>query len=128
MVFVNNLYSILFPKQALTVGVLAELRASEGGLAARAPYVHEKSCRNLGNINICEKKVAVARERWSVDQRRCSHSNFIFVNPYKTNEILIFFWSKSRFAYKTCVKSMKNQYFGSQNDPTTKYTTLGPKL
>ncbi len=33
-------------------------------------------------------------------QRRCSHSNIIFATPYKTYEILILFWSRSRFPYK----------------------------
>ena len=34
--------------------------------------------QNLGNINICGNKVAVAAVRWSLDQRRCSHSNVFF--------------------------------------------------
>ena len=42
----------------------------------------------------------MAAVRWSPDPRRCSHSNFIFAKPYKTDEILILLWSKSRFAYK----------------------------
>ena len=35
---------------------------------------------------------------------RCSHSNFIFANTYKTHEILILLWSKSRFPYKNLWK------------------------
>ena len=47
----------------------------------------------------------MAAKRCSVAPRRCSHSNFIFGKPYKTIEILILFWSKSRFSDKTNEKS-----------------------
>ena len=53
-----------------------------------------------------KKSHAVAAVRWSLNQRRCSHSNTFFVKPFKTNEILILFVSESRFAYnKNCGKS-----------------------
>ena len=81
-------------------GVLADLKASEGLAAARGLGVDAKCCQNLGNINIYEKSDAVAAVGSSVASRRCSHSNFIFAKPYKTYEILIFLWSKSRFPYK----------------------------
>ena len=42
----------------------------------------------------------MAAKRWSVAPRHCSHSYFIFVNASKTNEILTFLWSKSRFPYR----------------------------
>ena len=115
------------PNRSLTVGVLADLRASEVLLTAFGVRVDAKCCQNLGNINIFEKKVAVARERWSLKQRRCSHRVFFSPTLIKPTKYLHFL-SKSCFAYKTCVKAMKNQHFGSQNDPTTKYTTLEPKF
>ena len=46
----------------------------------------------------------MAAKRWSPAPRHCSHSYFIFVKPYKTNEILTFLWSKSRFPYKNLWK------------------------
>ena len=88
------------PNSACTIGVLADNKARKNLSAARASKTHRKCCQNLGNINISEKNDAVAAKRWSLAPRRCSHSNFIFGKPYKTNEILILFVSKSHFPYK----------------------------
>ena len=79
------------PNGVYTEGVLAELRVSEGRLAASGLRGHAKCCSNHWFYNIFGKKVAVARERCSVAPRRCSHSSFFFANPYKTYEISTFF-------------------------------------
>ena len=93
---------VIFPQT-----VLALMRFWRVDKAARSCHAaprlgnHQKCYQSLGNINIGENKVAVAAAGWSPHQRRCSHSNFIFGKPYKTNAILILFWSKSRFPYKS---------------------------
>jgi len=47
----------------------------------------------------------VAAAGRSLDQRRCSHSNFFFANVVKPMVLATFCWSKSRFPYKTNGKS-----------------------
>ncbi len=42
----------------------------------------------------------MAAKRWSLDQRRCSHSNFIFENVVKPMLLVTFCCSKSRFPYQ----------------------------
>ena len=57
-------------------------------------------------LDLCPRR---ATKLWSLqcrhkvlnDNWRCSHSNFIFAKPIRTNETLILFGSKSRLAYKS---------------------------
>ena len=95
------------------------------GFISKIVIFQKKCWYFIGFIRVGENKVAVARERWSPHHARCSHSAFIFANPYKTNEISTFFLKNQIFAYKTNEISTflsKNHNFAHKTDEISTFS------
>ena len=79
----------------------------------------------IGFYRFFEKNVAVLREPWCEVPPFPRHSITFFGKVHRTHTTATFFFWKNTILL---IKQMKYQHFGSQNDPTTKYTTLGRKF
>ena len=81
------------------MGVLAPFKAS-GSCFGISRLKYDEKCKYfIGFIRVCKNKDAVAAERWSPAPPFSGHSNIIFENPYKTNEILTLLVSQITFSF-----------------------------
>ena len=104
-IILDNQYSYFFPKQALTVGVLADLRASRRNSSALGEKAAQNVARTIGFTSFSKKETLWLQCGGPPMHAAAATATSISRNLIKPTKYWYFLSSKSRFPYKMNGKS-----------------------